>query len=64
MRIQVISACDNDTDVFHIMHFIILNREIDHVACQCEGFACAAMNLEYLAFFYQQIANRGVVVIT
>ena len=31
--VQIISSCNNDADILHIMYFIILNGEVDHIAC-------------------------------
>ena len=62
--VQIISSRNDDTDILHIVYFIVLNGEVDHIACQCKGFTCAAMNFEDFTLLYQQVANWRVVIRT
>ncbi|CDA87060.1 unknown [Bacteroides sp. CAG:754] len=57
-RIQIVSACHDNTDVFYIMYIIVLHSKAIDITCQSHYLTRSGMHIVYFALLYYQVANR------
>ena len=61
-RVQVVPARNDDTDVFNVVHFVVLNGEVGDVAGQGYALARAAMDVENFTALDEQIADGFLII--